>query len=97
VHPVESFINIRKIYPNPFNPQVTVEYEIQDSDQVSIYVRDLKGQHIKTINQLFKSKGRHRVSWRGDNDYGLKVSSGLYFLSIKAGNSIKTAKVLLLE
>ena len=35
--------------------------------------------------------------WIGDNDYGAKVSSGLYFLSVKAGNSIKTAKILLLK
>ena len=97
VHPLESFINIKKIYPNPFNPQVTVEYEIQSSDKVSIFVMNLKGQRIKTIKQIFKSKGRHSVSWNGNNDYGVKVSSGLYFLSINAGNSIKTAKILLLE
>ena len=97
VYPVDSFIKIRKTYPNPFNPQVTIEYEIQDSEQVSIYVSNLKGQHIKTINQIFQSKGRHIVSWRGDNDYGEKVPSGLYFLSIKVGNTIKTAKILLLE
>jgi len=39
----------------------------------------------------------HKISWNGDNDYGDNVPSGLYFLSIKAGNTIKSAKILLLE
>ena len=97
VIPLKSIIDIRKTYPNPFNPQVTVEYEIRASGQVGIHIRDLKGKHIKTINKIFQTKGRYDVNWRGDNDYGEKVPSGLYFLSIKAGNTIKTAKILLLE
>ena len=51
VIPLESIIDIKKTYPNPFNPQVTVEYEIRASGQVGIHIRDLKGKHIKTINK----------------------------------------------
>ena len=97
VYPFDDQINIKKIYPNPFNPQVNVDYEIRHSDQVTITVRDIRGQHIKTVKQIFMSAGRYSLSWEGDNDYGVKMSSGLYFLSIKASNSIKTAKILLLE
>ena len=90
-------VNITKVYPNPFNPQVTVDYEINDKLYVSIFVADISGKIIKTIKQFQGSKGVYRILWSGDNDHGENVSSGLYFLSIKAGNTIRTAKVLLLE
>ena len=64
---------------------------------VSVFVVDISGKKIKTIKGFQAYKGRYRILWNGDNDHGENVSSGLYFLSIMAGNSIKTAKVLLLE
>ena len=97
-YPTQSILDISRAYPNPFNPQVTVEYELRHPDQqVSAFVTDLKGQHIKTIRKFYGSKGRNKISWNGDNDYGDNVPAGLYFLSIKAGNTIKTAKIVLLE
>jgi flagellar hook assembly protein FlgD len=97
-YPTQSTLDISRAYPNPFNPRVTVEYELKHSDQqVSAFVTDLKGQHIKSIKKFYGSKGRHKISWNGDNDHGDNVPAGLYFLSIKAGNTIRSAKILLLE
>ena len=96
-YPTKSFLNIKSVYPNPFNPRVIVEYELQHSDQVSAFVIDLKGQYVKTLRQFYGSKGRHKIIWNGDNDHGENVSSGLYFLYIKAGNTLRSAKILLLE
>ena len=94
---VPESVSINKVYPNPFNPQVTVDYEINHQSYVSVFVVDISGKKIKTIKGFQGSKGRYRILWNGDNDHGVNVSSGLYFLSIKAGNTIRTAKVLLLE
>ena len=94
---VPESVSINKVYPNPFNPQVTVDYEINHQSYVSIFVVDISGKKIKTIKGFQGSKGKYRILWNGDNDHGVNVSSGLYFLSIKAGNTIRTAKVLLLE
>ena len=94
---IPGSVNITKVYPNPFNSQVTVDYEINNQSDVSVFVVDISGKKIKTIKQSQGSKGTYRILWSGDNDHGENVSSGLYFLSIKAGNTIRTAKVLLLE
>ena len=96
-HTFPEYLSINKVYPNPFNPKVTVEYQIAQKENISIWVVDLNGKKIKKIKEFQGSKGIHKAVWNGDNDYGENVSSGLYFLSIMAGNSIKTAKVLLLE
>ena len=96
-HTFPEYLSINKVYPNPFNPQVTVEYQITQKENISVWVVDLNGKKIKKIKEFQGSKGIHKAVWNGDNDYGENVSSGLYFLSIIAGNSIKTAKVLLLE
>lgn len=52
---------------------------------------------IKTFNTQNKIAGKYRQYWKGDNDNGQKVSAGLYLLSIKAVNNIKTAKLLFLK
>ena len=96
-HTFPEYLSINKVYPNPFNPNVTVEYQVAQKENISIWVVDLNGKKIKKIKEFQGSKGIHKAVWNGDNDYGENVSSGLYFLSIMAGNSIKTAKVLLLE
>ena len=96
-HTFPEYLSINKVYPNPFNPQVTVEYQVAQKEDISIWVVDLSGKKIKKIKEFQGSKGIHKAVWNGDNDYGESVSSGLYFLSIMAGNSIKSAKVLLLE
>ena len=96
-HTFPEYLSINKVYPNPFNPKVTVEYQVAQKENISIWVVDLNGKKIKKIKEFQGSKGIHKAVWNGDNDYGENVSSGLYFLSIMAGNSIKTAKVLLLE
>ncbi len=96
-HTFPEYLSINKVYPNPFNPNVTVEYQVAQKENISIWVVDLNGKKIKKIKEFQGSKGIHEAVWNGDNDYGENVSSGLYFLSIMAGNSIKTAKVLLLE
>ena len=96
-YPTKSLIDINRVYPNPFNPKVTINYELQFTGLVSVFVTDLKGQHVRNIKQYYGTKGRHSIHWNGNNDNGENVSAGLYFLSIKAGNTLSSAKILLLK
>jgi hypothetical protein len=95
--PIKNFLSINRVYPNPFNPSVTVDFDLLVSGQVSIFVTDLNGHRVRSIKQYHGSIGKHSIFWDGNNDNGESVSTGLYFLSIKAGNTWSTAKLLLLE
>jgi len=97
IFPRKQNLYINKVYPNPFNPAIAIDYGISVASEVSIFITDLNGKRIKTFNTQNKIMGEYIQYWKGDNDNGEKVSAGLYLLSIKAANNIKTAKLLFLK
>ncbi len=83
-------------YPNPFNPQTTIRYDVPHETDVSIVIYDLQGRRVRTLVDEQKS-GSHKVIWDGTNSAGGKVASGLYLYHIKAGDFSETHKVTLLK
>ncbi|NQV17955.1 MAG: SBBP repeat-containing protein [Armatimonadetes bacterium] len=84
-------------YPNPFNPTTTISFSIPAESHTEISIYNIKGQKIKTLisNQL--SAGEHSVVWDGKDDYGNKVSSGVYLYKLKAGDFQRVRKMILLK
>ncbi len=66
-------------YPNPFNPETTISYELLEADEVELNVYNIKGQKIKSLVDEFVDLGSHTVQWFGDDRNGNPVSSGIYF------------------
>ncbi len=67
-------------FPNPFNPQTTIAFELKKTAQVQLVIYNVLGQKIIELsnNRLF-SAGRHTLVWNGKNQAGAEVASGLYF------------------
>ena len=75
---------IEKIYPNPFNPLTNINFYLNQSDDISISIYDIKGNIIsELISKQRMNPGSYTVKWNGEN-----FSSGIYFVSIS--NSIKS-------
>ena len=55
------------------------------------------GKRIKSLSINKKEPGRHSFNWYGKNDYGNKVSTGIYFLQLTAGQETQVKKMLLLK
>jgi hypothetical protein len=89
--------NLFQNYPNPFNPSTIISYAIPNVSYVSLKIYDMLGREVKTLVNSEQNIGTHSVQWNGDNNYGNKVSSGIYLYKIVAGNFIMTKKMLLLE
>jgi len=84
--------------PNPFNPSTVIGFDVPPGGgvvRISIY--DLKGRLIKGLCQEFRSEGRHEVLWNGDDRFGNKVNSGVYFCRLQAKQFDKTLKVVLIR
>ena len=79
-------------YPNPFNPETTIEYFTPAAGDVSIVVYNLLGKEMATLVNNTLPAGEHRVTWDASN-----VSSGIYFYRLLAGNFVKTRKMVLLR
>ena len=94
--------NIHQNYPNPFNPITTIMYDIGLmeglSQNVSITIYNLLGQHVKTLIHDKDQVGQFTVQWNGQNEYGQPMSTGLYFVQLTTKTGIvKNKKMMLLK
>ncbi len=87
--------SIEQNYPNPFNPSTIITYHLPNNGFVDISIYNSIGQKISTLISDEISAGTHQISWNGKNQFGLDVSSGVYFAKVKFGSQNKTIKMLL--
>jgi len=73
-------------YPNPFNPQTTLRFELTRSGPVQADVYDLQGQLVRRILQADLPRGRHDVIWDGRDERGAAAPSGVYFGRVEEAN-----------
>ncbi|MCX6121009.1 MAG: T9SS type A sorting domain-containing protein [Ignavibacteriales bacterium] len=79
-------------YPNPFNPSTRIDYEIQSASTVSLKIFNLLGQMVGTLVNEKQEAGKHFVVFDAS-----KLSSGIYFYQITAGNFVATKKLMFLK
>ena len=87
-------------YPNPFNPEVWIPYQLGADSQITIRIYDLMGRLVRILKvgtrpagfYIDKSKAAY---WDGRNEAGEEVSSGIYFYNIQASDFTATRKMVL--
>ena len=84
-------------YPNQFNPETTIKYELPKKLFVTLKIYNILGQEIKNLVSRTQNTGKYSIIWDGTDKNGNFVSSGIYFYSIKAGKYISTKKMLFLK
>ena len=84
-------------YPNPFNPSTNIQYSIAQSKLVSIVIYNLLGQKVVTLVNKELGAGNYNVVWNGKNDFGSKVSSGIYIYKLTAGDFVASKKMTLMK
>jgi uncharacterized delta-60 repeat protein len=89
--------NLGQNYPNPFNPTTAIQYSLPKTEYVTISVYNSLGQLVRTLLNEQKSAGEYNLIWDGTNQSGMKVSSGLYLYSLKAGEFRSVKKMLLIK
>jgi len=77
-------------FPNPFNPDTWIPYQLKKDNEVTIRIFNIRGNVVRELDLGFKSAGLYldrdsAIHWDGRNDAGEQVSSGVYFYSISAG------------
>ena len=86
-------------YPNPFNPETWIPYQLAESTDVTVTIHSVNGSLIRTLALghqaagLYQSKSQ-AAYWDGRNEFGEQVASGLYFYTLTAGNFSATGKML---
>lgn len=84
-------------FPNPFNPETTIGYELAESADVTLQVYNVVGQVVRTLVAEPQTAGRYQIRWNGMDDRGTPVSSGIYFYQVSAGKFQDVRKLMLLK
>ena len=83
-------------YPIPMRNRVTISFVLPEESDVELSVYDISGRRVWTLRKSFSS-GRHRVVWQGVDNYGQRLSSGLYILKFRAAGHLVTEKLIILR
>jgi hypothetical protein len=85
-------------FPNPFNPATAIGYRIPSpGGRVTLTVYDLSGRRVRTLVDAHKSGGEHVAVWRGLDERGRQVSSGVYFYRLEVGGERLERKMVMLK
>ena len=87
-------------YPNPFNPETWIPYQLAEPAEVSISIYTADGKLVRTLELGHQSVGiyefrSHAAYWDGRNEVGESVASGLYFYTLTAGKFTMTRRMLI--
>ena len=87
-------------YPNPFNPETWIPYQLAKPVEVTLTIYDVRGRVVRTLilgNQpagVYQSRSK-AAHWDGRNQFGEKVATGIYFYTFTAGDFAATRKMLI--
>lgn len=84
-------------YPNPFNYNTIIPYDIPHESIVKVNILDINGKIIKHLVRETKTAGRHQVIWEGRDKYARPVASGLYFVILEAGGKAIVRKIMYIK
>ena len=89
-------------YPNPFNPETWIPYQLKTPTEVRIAIYDLRGVLVRELSLGYQVAGRYTsraraAYWDGRNTVGEPVTSGLYFYTLTAGDFSATRRMVILN
>ena len=94
---VPEVFALHQNYPNPFNPTTTINYDIPESQVVSIMIYDIMGREVRSLLNEFQEVGYRSVRWDATDNFGRAVSAGMYVYTIQAGDFRQVRKMVLLK
>ena len=87
-------------YPNPFNPETWIPYQLAAPAEVALTIYDIGGQLVRRLEVGHQAAGTYQsrsraLYWDGRNQRGESIASGLYFYTLRAGEFTATRKMLI--
>ena len=89
-------------YPNPFNPETWIPYQLAESAEVTLTIYDMNGQLVRRLEVGHQAAGMYQsrsraAYWDGRNQLGESVASGLYFYTLTADEFTATRRMMILK
>lgn len=97
---INSILNTFKLnqnFPNPFNPNTSIQYEVPKAGKVELDIFNINGQLIKSIHKEHRQKGKFKIDWNGKNNQGSFVATGVYFYRAKFENTVISKRMFFIK
>ena len=87
-------------FPNPFNPETWIPYQLAEPAEVTLTIYDIRGVVVRELKLGYQTAGMYEsrsraIHWDGSNALGEKVATGVYFYTLKAGDFTATRTLLI--
>jgi len=94
---VPVMTSMLNIYPNPFNPETSVSYQLAKEAEVMINVYNARGQLVRELVNATETAGDHIVTWNGTDSMNRECASGLYLIRFVSEGKNQTHKAILMK
>lgn len=95
-----SEFRLKGNYPNPFNPQTTILYDIPKTvagNRLELTIFNIAGERVRTLVNENARTGQHTAIWNGTSESGAVVPSGIYIARLRCGSRVDSQRLLLLK
>lgn len=83
--------------PEPFGSAAAISYRLSKSADVIVSVYSPRGRHVQTLANDHQPEGAHLINWDGLDGSGHRISPGIYFIRLQAGDQVATRKIVLIR
>jgi hypothetical protein len=94
---IPSHFELAQNFPNPFNPETTIQYMLPEASKVKLAIYNQLGQRIITLVDQEQQPGIYSVQWDGKNEAGRDVASGVYLYLLEAKEVTRVQKLALIR
>jgi hypothetical protein len=93
---IPTQVDLHQNFPNPFNPNTRIEYQLSAPGRVQLDIYNMLGQRVKSLVDSPQLPGDHSVNWDGISDDGKPASSGAYFYRLELNSKPVVVKQMIL-
>ena len=92
---IPTVTQLEDAYPNPFNPNTTLRYQLKDAGNVKIDIYNQRGQLVRSFVKSHDAAGYYNILWDGCDDSGNTLASGVYLYRMTSGKYSGVKKLVL--
>jgi len=89
---ISEKFGLQPVYPNPFNPALTIPYGLTEDGQMTLKVYNLRGELVKVLKSTYALKGAYSVTWNPQS-----LNAGVCFIRLQSGNQTNIQKVVFVK
>lgn len=88
---------LEQSYPNPFSSSTAIPYNLNEEADVQVTIYDILGREVRVFNAGLQNIGSHNLLWDGKNNFGQRVTSGVYLYRLQADGESQVKKMIFNE